>query len=387
MVDCDAPDANRFATDVPEMTGRAANAAFLPGRKADAKWLVETWGIAEQRAVTWFNLQVQLRHDTDPVRHGDLHFVFVIDEIQKIPRWSEVIKGLWDDARARNIPMHVVLLGSSPLLIQQGLSESLMGRFELLRMTHWTLAEMQQAFGISVDEYLHFGAYPGATELRADEGRWRDYVRYSLVKASIENDVLAMQRIDKPALLQQLFEIGCQSSGQIVALNKILGQLDDAGNTTTLANYLQLVSHAGLLTGLLKHSKHLPRRRREPPKFQVLNTALLTLYSHRDFASAKADRSYWGHVVESAVGAHLVNTADDETEVRYWRESPHEVDFVVCINDRVTAIEVKSGPVPSKMPGLQTFIKRHPGCNYLIVGSADLSLETFLREPARHWVK
>ena len=232
MVDCDAPDANRFATDVPEMTGRAANAAFLPGRKADAKWLVETWGIAEQRAVTWFNLQVQLRHDTDPVRHGDLHFVFVIDEIQKIPRWSEVIKGLWDDARARNIPMHVVLLGSSPLLIQQGLSESLMGRFELLRMTHWTLAEMQQAFGISVDEYLHFGAFPGATELRADEGRWRDYVRYSLVKASIENDVLAMQRIDKPALLQQLFEIGCQSSGQIVALNKILGQLDDAGNTT-----------------------------------------------------------------------------------------------------------------------------------------------------------
>ena len=203
-----------------------------PGLR-DADWLVRHW--------------TQARREAERRENG---FVLVLDEIQKIPRWSETVKGLWDADRARHCPLHVVILGSAPLLMQSGLSESLAGRFEPLRVTHWSFPEMAGAFGFDLSNYLYFGGYPGAAPLVREPARWRDYVRHALIEPNVERDILSMTRVDKPALIKSLFELGAGLSGQILSYNKMLGQLQDAGNTTTLARYLDLLSSAGLLTGL-----------------------------------------------------------------------------------------------------------------------------------------
>jgi uncharacterized protein len=345
----------------------------IEGSPRDAAWLIRSWQSARQRYKAF-----RSRHESDP-------FVFVIDEIQKIPHWSTTIKGLWDADRAQGRDMHVVLLGSSPLLIQKGLSESLAGRYELMRATHWSFVEMHQAFDFTLDEYIYFGGYPGSAPLIRDEERWRNYVLGSLVQPSIDTDILQMARVDKPALLKQLFELGASYSGQILALGKVKGQLQDAGNETTLAGYLDLLSNAGLLRGLQKYHVGKARRRASAPKFNVLNTALMSSAMPYTFAQALADRSYWGRLVESAVGAHLCNTAATNEEISYWRESPHEVDFVVSNAIQLIAIEVKSANSSGKLAGLAEFVKQHSSCKPLLVGANGVALTEFLSYPLAHW--
>jgi predicted AAA+ superfamily ATPase len=257
---------------------------------------------------------------------------------------SETVKRLWDeDTRARRV-LRVVLLGSAPLLVTQGLTESLAGRFELLPLPHWSFAEMRAAFGWSLDEYLFFGGYPGATPLIGEPARWARYIADSLIETSIARDVLLLTRVDKPALLRRLFELACCYSGQVLSYTKMLGQLQDAGNTTTLAHYLDLLAGAGMVRGLPKFAGDAARRRGSSPKLQVMNNALMTAVSGRTLEEARADREFWGRLTESAVGAHLVNAeATGAGAVSYWREGNHEVDFVVQSGRRLTAIEVKSG--------------------------------------------
>lgn len=344
------------------------------GAPRDVAWLIRRWQEARQQCAA-----VKLPDEKKP-------FIFVIDEIQKIPRWSTAVKGLWDADRAQGKSMHVVLLGSSPLLIQKGLTESLAGRYELLRATHWSFIEMHQAFDFTLDEYIYFGGYPGSAALIRDEPRWRNYVLVSLVQPSIDTDILQMTRVDKPALLRQLFELGSSYSGQILALGKVKGQLQDAGNETTLADYLYLLGTAGLLTGLQKYHVGVARRRASPPKFNVLNTALMSSAMPYTFAQAQADRSYWGRLVESTVGAHLCNTVVGKEEVSYWRESPHEVDFVISNAVQLTAIEVKSGAVMGQIKGLAHFADKHTACRSLVVGTGGIALTEFLAYPLAHWL-
>ena len=342
---------------------------------SDARWLEHQWQIAHERARIWYS------------RGGDqAPYVLAIDEIQKIPDWSSTIKGLWDASQNVDPRVHLVLLGSSPLLMQQGLSESLAGRFELIRMSHWSFEEMNEAFGWTLDQYVYFGGYPESVSLISDEARWRDYMQVALIRPNIEKDVFDMARVDQPMLLQQLFEVGCRYSGQIVALDKVLGTLNSKGNTVTLARYLELLERAGLLCGLHKYSNQEIRRRRSPPKFNVLNTSLMSALGTHNFAEAKADRSHWGRLVESAVGAHLCNASDPNLSVHYWRESPLEVDFVVNKGRRLLALEVKSGKSTNTKPGLDEFCRRHPDCRRLVVGSEECPLGEFLRQPASHWL-
>ena len=348
-------------------------------RLPDRAWLVEQWRRAAAAAHKW---QQSERVNTDGAP-----FVLVIDEIQKIPQWSEAIKGLWDRAIADELPMHLVLLGSSPLLMHKGISESLAGRFEILRMGHWSYEEMNAAFGFSLDQYIYFGGFPGSAPYAPDEPRWRDYVTLGLIQPNIERDILQLTRIDKPALLKQLFELGCTYSGQIVSLDKMLGQLSDAGNVTTLARYLDLLGAAGLLAGLQKYSAQALRRRNSPPKFQALNNALVSAQGSHSFDEARADRSHWGRLVESAVGAHLCNAAAGDTNIRYWREASLEVDFVLEHRGRLAAIEVKSGKLSAARRGLDEFERRHPGCQTWVVGSEALPVGEFLRHPPEHWVE
>ena len=222
----------------------------IPGTPRDAEWLIRQWEDARIEA-----------------RRNKRGCVLVFDEIQKIPRWSEIIKGLWDADRAEDLALHVVILGSAPLLMQSGLNESLAGRFETISIAHWSFDEMVRAFDFDLSTYLYFGGYPGSVPLIRDLDRWRNYILRSLVDPNIERDILSMQRVDKPALLRRLFELGAAYSGQILSYNKMLGQLQDAGNTTTLARYLELLSEAGLVTGLQNFASD--RIDEEP---QVLNS-------------------------------------------------------------------------------------------------------------------
>jgi len=319
---------------------------------------------------------------------GKAGAVLVLDEVQKIPRWSETVKRLWDeDSRVRR-PLKVVLLGSAPLLMQQGLTESLAGRFEVVHLPHWSLAEMRAAFGFSLEEYLYFGGYPGAAPLVKDPQRWRRYLLDALIETTISRDVLLMTRVDKPALLRRLFELGCRYSGQVLSYTKMLGQLQDAGNATTLAHYLELLGGAGMLTGLQKYAGKAVRQRGSSPKLQVMNTALMTAQSGFSPGEARTDREFRGRLVESALGAHLANAAaSGACDLFYWRERNREVDFVVRAGRTVIAIEVKSGRAPRAFPGLGAFAEAFTPKRTLLVGGDGISLEEFLTRPVEHWLQ
>ncbi len=309
--------------------------------------------------------------------------VLVIDEVQKIPRWSDAVKAKWDEDTHNGTRLKVVLLGSSPLLMQQGLQESLTGRFELVRMQQWSFDEMQVAFGWDLDRYIFHGGYPGAAALADDLPRWRAYVRDTLIETSIARDVLQMTRVDKPALLRRLFELGCSYSGQELSYNKMLGQLQDAGNTTTLSWYGELTGEVGLLTAMQKFAGQEVRRRASSPKWMVHDTALLTAPMGISLPAARKDRAQWGRIVESAIGAHLLHGARDEGYgVYYWRDGRYEVDFVVQRGRKITAIEVKSGRMPTRLSGVEAFHKAFSPDRSLLVGEGGLSIADFLASPA-----
>jgi predicted AAA+ superfamily ATPase len=309
-------------------------------------------------------------------------FLFVVDEIQKIPNWTETIKRLWDEDTINNSPLKLVLLGSSPLLIQKGMTETLAGRFELIRIPHWSFSEMGEAFNYSLNQFFYFGGYPGAAPLIKDEQRWKNYVKDSLIETTVSRDIFMMNRVDKPILLKRLFEFGCQYSGQILSFNKILGQLQDAGNTTTLAHYLELLTAAGMLTGLQKYSSGRIKQRSSSPKFQVLNTALISAQSGESFGDVKLNFEFWGHLVESAVGAHLINeSVNTGLEIFYWRERNKEVDFVLKKDDRIIALEIKTGKKEVTLPGIEEFSRKYDTHKKLLLGKGGLEFKDFFMLP------
>jgi predicted AAA+ superfamily ATPase len=306
-------------------------------------------------------------------------FLLVIDEIQKIGNWSEAVKLLWDTDTREKRALKVILLGSSRLLLQQGLTESLAGRFETTYMGHWSLSEMQQAFGWGSNQYVWFGGYPGSAPLIVDEQRWKAYVQQSLIETSISKDILMLTRIDKPALMKRLFELGCLYSGQILSYTKMIGQLQDVGNTTTLSHYLELLNTAGLLAGIEKFSGNLIYKRSSSPKFQVHNTALISAQSGELFKDVQIKPQDWGRLVESSVGAHLINYSLVEGfTVSYWRERNEEVDFVLESKGKVIGLEVKSGTTQSSS-GISAFKKAFSPEKVLLIGKSGIPWQDFLK--------
>ncbi len=359
---------------------QVAEASGLPMRFASAdeptlrerSWIEQQWEAARLLALD----------------AGEEGAVLILDEIQKMPGWSESVKRLWDEDTRARCSLRVVVLGSAPLLVQVGLTETLAGRFETLRLPHWSFPEMREAFGWSLDQYLFFGGYPGAAPLIGEPERWARYVLDSLIETTISRDVLLLSRVDKPALLRRLFELGCRYSGQILSYTKMLGQLQDAGNTVTLAHYLELLAGAGMLTGLQKYAAKAVRQRGSSPKLQVLNTALMTSQMGLTPQEARADRELWGRLVESAVGAHLANAAAvGECELFYWRDHNREVDFVVRSGRHLTAIEVKSGWSRDTLPGMAAFAEAFRPQRKLLVGGDGIPVGEFLGRPVAYWVK
>lgn len=312
--------------------------------------------------------------------------ILALDEAQKVQGWSEQVKLLWDADTRLGRDVRAVIVGSSPLLMQTGLGDSLAGRFEIIPATHWRYPECHEAFGWDVETYIFYGGYPGAAPLIADPDCWRAYVADSLIETTLSRDILLMTRVDKPALLRQLFYLACEYSGQILSYTKMLGQLADAGNTTTLAHYLRLLAGAGLVTGLGKYSGGALRKRASSPKLQVMNTALTTALSGRTFEEARSDGPFWGRLVESAVGAQLLAEAQwGRFNIHYWRDGNDEVDFVAQRGDAVTAIEVKSGPERRPLAGLGAFAQRFKGSRTLLLGEGGIDLERYFLGEANIW--
>lgn len=339
----------------------------------DIAWLEQTWEAARVVAKD---------------KGGAL---LIVDEVQKIPHWSNVVKFLWDQDTTSKIDLSVLILGSSPWLMQKGLSESLAGRFEIMPITHWSYSEMRAIFGWSLEHYLYFGGYPGAAPLSNEDNpsRWVSYINDSIIETTISRDILLMSQVNKPVLLRRLFQLGCNYSGQILSYNKMLGDLQDAGNSTTLAHYLGLLSGAGVLTGLQKYANQTVRRKRSSPKFMVYNTALLSAQSGKSFVEAKADHSFFGRLIESAVGAHLLNgIRGTQMELFYWREGDLEVDFVLKSGDKLIAIEVKSVQGSFHRSGMDSFIQQFHPFRVLLVGDRHgIELEKFLSTSPYSWFK
>lgn len=310
---------------------------------------------------------------------GVQEYLLVIDEIQKIDNWSEIVKQQWDKDTRDGVNIKVIILGSSRLLIQKGLTESLAGRFEVIHMPHWSYAEMSEAFGWNLSQYIYFGGYPGSAPLIEDEIRWGNYINDSLIETSISKDILMLTRVDKPALLKRLFEVGSLYSGQILSYSKLVGELQDAGNTTTLSHYLGLLSDSGLLAGIEKYAGNVIRQRSSSPKFQVFNNALLSAQSHERFDEIQINPKQWGRLVESAVGAHLINySVTERFQLYYWREGNNEVDFVLEHRGKIVAIEVRSGSKAINR-GMDLFAQKYNSAKVLMVGTGGIPLDLFLK--------
>jgi uncharacterized protein len=332
---------------------------------SNTTWIDQQWNAARER------LKQSETND----------FVLVIDEIQKIGNWSEVVKKNWDLDTQTGTPIKVLLLGSSRLLLQQGLTESLAGRFETIFMGHWSFPEMNAAFGWDANTYVWYGGYPGAASFINDPNRWRNYISDSLIESSISRDILMLTRVDKPALMRKLFELGCSYSGQVLSFTKIQGQLQDAGNTTTLANYLHLLDTVGLLSGIEKFSSNRLALRSSSPKFQVYNNALLTVQRSETLPEAIAKPELWGRMVESCIGAYLLNESlRDKFNVYYWRHRNHEVDFVLEQRGKVIGLEIKSGN-RQKASGMAVFQKELKPDKVFLIGGSSMPWEEFLQRP------
>ncbi len=340
----------------------------------DVGWIYTQWAIGRQQARMG----------------GRAGSLLVLDEVQKIRDWSDVVKQLWDEDAASGTPLRVMILGSAPLLVRRGLSDSLAGRFEVIRFTHWTFGEMRDAFGWDLDTYLFYGGYPGAARLIGNHDRWEEYILDAIVETNLSRDILLLNRVEKPVLLRQLFRLACAYSGRVLSYTKMLGALTDAGNTVTLAHYLELLGGAGMVTGLGKYAGSAVRRRASSPKLLALNTALVTATARTTLARTKADHEAWARLVETAVGAHLWAHADPD-EIGYWREGNSEVDWVVRPGkllrgrDAPVAIEVRIGNARGRAGSL-AFTRSHRGARSLTVGAGGIPIEEFLAAHPRDWL-
>ena len=375
----------RIAVDDPEamdgLSVRPSEAAVAPDpRLRTVDWLIRVWKWGRERA--W-------EHPRG--------FVLALDEIQDIPEWSRTVKGLWDSDRDTGCPLRVIILGSAPWALLTGRGESLAGRFTPFDVRHWSLSEMVDAFDFTLDEYIYFGGYPGAAPLIQDLRAWRGYVAYSIIAPVFGRDILALTRVEKPSLMRQLVDLVPDYSGQIVRYDHLIGRLRGTGHAATIAHYLDMLSDAGIVTQLPKYSGSAVRRTGSNPKLNVLNTGLMTALSGYSLEQARADRTFWGRLVESAVGAHLHNTLEVSMRLSYWRDDPHEVDFVLSQGPRVLGIEVKSGRRVRSLPGLTAFKKRFHRARTLLAAGTDggtavpgqlvVPVNEFLAAPASHWLE
>ena len=329
----------------------------------DTSWIAARWQQARMR----MDINAEPEH------------LLVIDEIQKINGWSEFVKKEWDaDTRAhRNLK--VILLGSSRLLIQKGLEESLCGRFETIKMGYWEWYEMRDCFGFKMDEFIYFGGLPGLAADISDEQRWRNLMEDSVISPVLTRDILEIEEIRNPALLRQVFELACTESAKELSLTKMQGTMN-SGSVPTIKNYLDILGKSMTVLPIQKYSPSPVKEKQSVPKMQVFNSGFRNRYGTFSFTQSRADTAEWGRQVESAVGAHLANRmVQDGFELYYWRnEKRLECDYVLRKGQSIVPIEVKSGALDSTA-GFEKFKELYADriTSSFIVGPQGLPLEDF----------
>jgi hypothetical protein len=263
----------------------------------------------------------------------------------------------------------MVLLGSSSLQIQTGLSESLTGRFQLIQASHWDFSKSQKlASTMNVESFVKYGGYPGSYSLLKKPDQWSKYIQASIIETVIGKDILHVARVRNPALFRQAFEILMSYPAQEISYTKLLGQLQDAGNTDLVKHYLELYQGAFLIKALQKYAGKAVLKRPSSPKLIPLCGGLIA----RDVFK---NQEGYGRAFEAAVGACLIN---NQFEVFYWRDGNFEVDFVVPFDGHLFAIEVKSGR-PKSSKGLSEFSKLYKHAKPIYVTSENI--EKFLTHP------
>lgn len=290
--------------------------------------------------------------------------LLVIDEIQKCENWAEVIKSLWDQAKLQKKQIQCVLLGSSSLEIQKGLTESLTGRFQLITTYHWNYSESKDGYDLSFEDFLKFGGYPGSYPFIKDQ-EWINYVRNSIITTVIEKDILQYQNVKSPSLFKQAFDILMAYPAQEISYTKLLGQLQDKGNTDLIKYYIRLYEGAFLIKALEKFSNKAVITKSSTPKILPLAPCLYYLTILDSYSPEEK-----GRVFELLVGAQLVRTGE---ELYYWREKNNEVDYVLKRGKKIWAIEVKSG-YKKNSKGLDAFKKKFPTAKLVII-----TLENYLQ--------
>lgn len=329
----------------------------------DTSWIPNKWQ------------QARMRMDI----HSEQEHILIIDEVQKIKGWSEQVKKEWDEDSRSHRNLKVILLGSSRLLLQKGLEESLEGRFETIKMGYWDWQEMHEAFGFSMDEYVYFGGFPGLALDIKDEDRWRNLMEYSIISPILTRDILEIEEIRNPALLRQVFELSCVESAKELSLTKMQGTMN-SGTVPTIKNYLDILNKSMTVQPLQNYSPSRIREKQSVPKMQVFNNAFRNRFGTFSFDEARMDPAECGRQVESAVGAHLANRSIvDDYELFYWRnERRQECDYVLRKGQALVAIEVKSGSV-DKTVGFEKFKEQFADnvAAAFIVGPQALPLEDF----------
>ena len=329
----------------------------------DSSWIPNKWQ------------QVRMRMDI----HSEQEHILIIDEVQKIRGWSEQVKKEWDEDSRNHRNLKVILLGSSRLLLQKGLEESLEGRFETIKMGYWDWQEMHEAFGFSMDEYVYFGGFPGLAPDIQDEDRWRNLMEDSIISPILTRDILEIEEIRNPALLRQVFELACIESAKELSLTKMQGTMN-SGTVPTIKNYLDILNKSMIVQPLQNYSPSRVKEKQSVPKMQVFNNAFRNRFGTFSFDEARVDPAEWGRLVESAVGAHLANRAmTDDYELFYWRnERRQECDYVLRKGQALVAIEVKSGSV-DKTVGFEKFKEQFADkvTAAFIVGPHALPLDDF----------
>lgn len=355
------------------MIGQFANITTTPYNlftadgvgKTNTSWISQKWH--------------QSRMEMD-IRHEEEH-ILIIDEIQKILGWSEIVKMEWDRDTRENRNLKVILLGSSKLLIQKGLDESLAGRFETIKMGYWEWEEMKTAFGFTLDEYIYFGGFPGLAPYIHDEERWRKMMEDSIVSPILTKDIFEVEEIRNPSLFRQVFELASIYSGREMSLTKMQGVVNN-GTVPTVGSYLDIMDKTMLAKPLHKFEPSQVGQKNSVPKLQVYNNAFKNGLGTGSFVDARMDFTLWGRVVESAVGAHLANRAViDGFDLLYWRTpEKKEVDFVLRKGEKLIAIEVKSGAAKDTR-GYEAFKNKYAEniCQAMIVGPEGLPLDLFFQ--------
>ena len=323
----------------------------------------------------WYEVRTKM------MLYGENEHILIIDEIQKIAGWSETVKKEWDQDTRDKRNLKVILLGSSRLLIQKGLEESLEGRYETLKMGYWEWEEMREAFGFTMEQFIYFGGFPGLAPYINDEDRWRKMMEDSIISPILNRDILDIEEIRNPSLLRQVFEIGSMYSSQEISLNKMQGVVN-SGTVPTISSYLRILDETMLVKPLYKYDNSTIKTRNSVPKMQAYNNAFRNSYCQHTFEEAVMNKVEWGRQVESAVGAYLAGrSVFDGFQLLFWRdEKKNECDYVLKKGESLIAIEVKSGHADN-IEGYLAFKNRFGRniVNSFIVGPEGLPLEDFFK--------